>query len=67
MLDLNLARLAKSEYEERLRTAELYRRIRAVQAGQPSWLDSFLLRLSQLLISLGNQLRQRVEMRLELN
>jgi hypothetical protein len=63
MLDLNLARIAKTEYEERLREAELYRRFQHVQGQQPNLLENLLLSLSQILIESGTQLKQRVEMR----
>jgi hypothetical protein len=63
MMDITMASLARSEYEERLHKAELERRLIRKAGAQPRMVDTLLLRLSQWLINAGESLRHRVELR----
>jgi hypothetical protein len=63
MLDFNIANIAKEEYEERLKQAELYRRVRQQSESQPEIVERALLGISQFLIDTGLRLKHRVEMR----
>jgi hypothetical protein len=63
VLDLNIANIAKQEYEERLKQAELYRRAKRQSQNQTGFVESALLGISQFLIDTGVRLKHRVEMR----
>lgn len=63
MLDITISNIAKLEYEERLKQAELYRRAKRLSKNQPGIVENALLGVSQFLIDTGLRLKQRVEMR----
>jgi hypothetical protein len=63
MFELMIPEIAKREYEERLREAEMYRRMKRAKQIHPGVIERVLLSLSQFLIDVGVRLKQRVEMR----
>jgi hypothetical protein len=67
MIDMFVSSLARNEYDERLRQAELERRFSRQPGEQPRIAATVLLRLSQWLIDTGEALKHRVELRPTLN
>lgn len=55
----NLEKLVRLSHASRLSEAERERMLRKVKVSQPSLLDKVLLRLGELLIAFGSQLKKR--------
>lgn len=53
--------LAKQYMKERQKEAEIYRLLKAANSDVPKLRDRFLFRISELLISLGQWIKDRVE------